>query len=93
VRGSVEVVKGIAGAVQRRICVLEDGDFFGEIALLKTVPRTASVCTLVPCTFLSLQRDQFNYLLARASRYHARQKHRRRRSVRTAGGTRLKGDT
>jgi ATP-binding cassette, subfamily B, bacterial len=66
VRGSVEVVRGVEGAVQHRISVLEDGDFFGEIALLKTVPRTASVLTLVPCTFLSLQRGQFNYVLERA---------------------------
>jgi ATP-binding cassette subfamily B protein len=71
VRGGVEVVKGTDGAVQRRVGVLEDGDYFGEIALLKTVPRTASVRTLVPSTFLSLQRDQFNYILERAPQLRA----------------------
>jgi ATP-binding cassette subfamily B protein len=65
-RGSVEVVKSTEGNGQRRLSVLEDGDYFGEIALLKNVPRIASVRTLTPCAFLSLQRDQFNYVLERA---------------------------
>jgi len=44
--------------------VLQDGDHFGEIALLHQVVRTASVRTLAPCIFLSLQRGQFDRLLA-----------------------------
>jgi len=52
--------------------VLEDGDHFGEIALLKNVPRSASVRTLTPCTFLTLQRDQFGSLLERAPQLRER---------------------
>ena len=68
VRGSVEVVKGSGtdGAARRRLAVLQDGDHFGEIALLHDIPRTASVRTLSPCTLLSLPTEQFNYLLDRA---------------------------
>jgi CRP-like cAMP-binding protein len=45
--------------------VLETGDHFGEIALLRDVPRTATVRTLTPCIFLTLQRAQFLELIAR----------------------------
>ena len=38
------------------MAVLQDGDRFGEIALLRNVPRTATVTTLTPTIFLSLQR-------------------------------------
>jgi ATP-binding cassette, subfamily B, bacterial len=48
-----------------RLAVLQDGDHFGEIALLHRVVRTASVRTLTPCIFLALQRGQFDRLLAR----------------------------
>jgi ATP-binding cassette subfamily B protein len=71
-RGSVEVVRNVGGGAQRRIAVLEDGDHFGEIALLKNVPRSASVRTLTPCTFLTLQRDQFGSLLERAPQLRER---------------------
>ena len=43
-----------------------------EIALLRAVPRTASVRTLVPCTLLSLQRRQFELLLQHAPQLRAR---------------------
>ncbi len=66
VRGTVEVLKGPVGGIQRRIAVLQDGDHFGELSLLRDEPRSASVCTLSPCTFLSLHRQQFKSLLERA---------------------------
>ncbi|MGE3932954.1 MAG: ABC transporter transmembrane domain-containing protein [Rhodospirillaceae bacterium] len=65
VRGAVEVLAADAGG-ERQVAVLEDGDHFGELALLRSVPRTASVRTLLPCTFLSLQRRQFEILLDHA---------------------------
>jgi ATP-binding cassette subfamily B protein len=44
--------------------VLGDGDHFGEIALLKSVPRTATLKTLSHTSCLSLSRDRFNHLVA-----------------------------
>jgi ATP-binding cassette, subfamily B, bacterial len=43
--------------------VLQDGDFFGEIALLEDVRRTSTVRALVPTLLLSLTRPQFLRLL------------------------------
>jgi ATP-binding cassette subfamily B protein len=71
VRGTVEVLMGAAGGPEKRVRVLEDGDHFGEIALLRDTPRTASVRTLCQCIFLTLQREQFASLLDRAPHLRA----------------------
>ncbi len=68
VRGSVEILRTDANGEEDRIALLEDGDHFGEIALLKDVPRTATVRTLTPCTFLSLQQTHFSLLVDRSPR-------------------------
>ena len=65
VRGSVEVLKNGPDGTPRRVAVLEDGDHFGEVALLQPVPRTATVRTLDPSVFLTLKRNHFANLLER----------------------------
>ncbi len=72
VRGAVEVLVADEIGDDRRVAVFEDGDHFGEIALLRDVPRTASIRTLMPCTLLSLQRQQFDLLLEQAPQLRAR---------------------
>jgi MFS family permease len=52
--GEVEVVRD--GVFQAR---LGKGDAFGEIALLRDVPRTATVRTVAPSHLLALDRDRF----------------------------------
>jgi ATP-binding cassette subfamily B protein len=42
---------------------LADGDYFGEIALFKNIPRTASVQALTPCICLTLSQADFLNLL------------------------------
>lgn len=65
--GQVSVVKKGADGKQKTVGVLEDGDYFGEIALIKNIPRSATIRTLTPCVMLSLHRDIFQNLLDRAS--------------------------
>lgn len=64
VRGAVEVLKAEADGDQHQLAILDDGDYFGEMALLDEVPRTASVRARVPSVLLGLARDQFLRLLA-----------------------------
>ena len=66
VRGRVEVSKRGADGTEQVVNVLEDGDHFGEIALLKSIPRTATITTLVSTVFLTLQRDMFLSLMNKA---------------------------
>ena len=52
--GELDVV--VQGAVVRR---LVRGDSFGEVALLRDVPRTATVVSVGPSVLLTLERDVF----------------------------------
>ncbi|HZR99008.1 MAG TPA: cyclic nucleotide-binding domain-containing protein, partial [Chloroflexota bacterium] len=66
-RGRVEVsVPGPLG--DRVLDTLHDGDYFGEIALLLDVPRTANVRALGPCTLLALSKADFQTLVQRLPR-------------------------
>ncbi len=68
VRGRVAVLKTTPAGEQRRLGVLGDGDHFGEIALVRNVPRTATIQALTTCVFLTLQRDHFLNVLGKAPR-------------------------
>ena len=63
--GEVEVlapdVKGAPNVLNR----LGTGDFFGEIALLRAVPRTATIRVVSPTRLLALSREDFDDVLAR----------------------------
>lgn len=63
VRGKVEVLKMSHDGQKTRLAVLTDGDYFGEIALLKAIPRTATVRTITHCVFITMHRRHFLDLL------------------------------
>jgi ATP-binding cassette subfamily B protein len=63
VRGSLQVSKKGADGVDQPIVVLTDGDHFGEIALLKSVPRTATLKTLSHTCCISLSHERFSRLV------------------------------
>lgn len=59
VRGRFEVLKNLAVQGETRVAVLQDGDHFGEIALLRDIPRTATVRAAGAGIVLSMRRDAF----------------------------------
>jgi uncharacterized protein YhbP (UPF0306 family) len=66
VQGEVEVVHDDSSGRQQRLATLKAGQFFGEIAVLRDQPRTASVRALVPTTLLTMERETFRNLIAGA---------------------------
>jgi ATP-binding cassette, subfamily B, bacterial len=65
VRGTVEVLKTQPDGKLQRLAVLQDGDHFGDTALILNAPRNASVRTLADCTLLVLSRARFLTLMER----------------------------
>lgn len=63
VRGKFEILKHVPEKGQQMVAILQDGDYFGEIALLKNIPRTATVRALVPSVLLSIRRGDFHRLI------------------------------
>ena len=49
---------------------LSDGDFFGEMALYRDVPRRARVHCLTDCRFLMLEKDDFHTLTKNDSHFN-----------------------
>lgn len=62
--GEVEVLRQDDDAPERRLCTLGKGQSFGEIALLKDTPRTASVRCLTPVDVITFGRQDFQSLMA-----------------------------
>ena len=52
--GKVKVIKNMAGH-DIELGTLEKGDFFGEMSLLESEPRTASIIAETPCKVLVIQ--------------------------------------
>ncbi|MGE3911609.1 MAG: cyclic nucleotide-binding domain-containing protein [Chloroflexota bacterium] len=61
--GRVEVLRAEHGPDAERVAELGPGDFFGEIALLISCPRTATVRALTPVRAWSLGRQGFDDVL------------------------------
>ncbi|MEE8139200.1 MAG: cyclic nucleotide-binding domain-containing protein [Thermoanaerobaculia bacterium] len=62
--GRVEILQEVSGE-ERRIAVLERGDFFGEMALLEELPRSASARTLTPVKLVTANGAAFDSMLRR----------------------------
>ena len=65
VRGTMEVLKTLPDGKLQRLAILQDGDHFGETALILNAPRNASIRTLADCTLLVLSRARFLALMER----------------------------
>jgi len=62
-QGQVEVVTTGPTGAERRLAVLREGHYFGEMALLRDVPRSATVRARGSAMLLTLDRGQFSTLL------------------------------
>jgi len=63
-RGSVEALNHDASGVEQVLTVMDDGDVFGEIAIVEHSPRTATIRAREPSLCLSISRDVFEKLLS-----------------------------
>ncbi|MGH3105099.1 MAG: cyclic nucleotide-binding domain-containing protein [Gaiellaceae bacterium] len=63
VDGKVEVLREDDGNT-RKLAELVSGEFFGEIALLRDMPRTATVRAVDQTTLLAMERDAFRALIS-----------------------------
>ncbi len=61
-RGSVDVVSADGNTV---FATLQEGHFFGEIALLLSTPRTASIRAAEYCDLYRLHKDHFDKVISR----------------------------
>jgi len=67
VDGEVEVWREEAGGKpSQKVATLKRGQFFGEMAILRDSPRTATVKAAVPTTLLTMDRDVFRKLVAQS---------------------------
>lgn len=60
--GSVRVCKRYGQPDELELARLKNGDFFGEMCILETLPRSATVYALSPTTLYSLSSMDFYYL-------------------------------
>jgi ATP-binding cassette, subfamily B, bacterial len=63
-KGQAEVLAYDRTGQQRPLNVLRDGDYFGEVALLRDIPRMATIRALTPIQLYSLNKEDFNTLVA-----------------------------
>ena len=67
VDGEVDVLREeSAGQAPKKVASLKQGQFFGEMAILRDSPRTATVKALAPTTLLTMDRDMFRRLVAQS---------------------------
>jgi CRP-like cAMP-binding protein len=57
--GDVVVMKRNKLREWAKVTTLGSGDYFGEIALLRNIPRTARVMTVTACSFLTIKGADF----------------------------------
>jgi len=65
ISGKVKVVLLGEGGQEIILAMLGPGNFFGEMAILESAPRSATVMTIEPSEFLCLDQQSFSALLQR----------------------------
>ena len=60
--GRVQVSKTLSNGEEQVIGVLEENDIFGEMSLIDSLPRSATVLALEDCTISVMTQETFNNL-------------------------------
>lgn len=60
--GSVDIFTG-EGAARRSLSVMEKGDFFGEMALIESVPHSSSAEALTDCELIEINSTLFDRMI------------------------------
>ena len=68
-RGRVEIVKHTPGGSESRLAMLHEGDFFGELAVIDGLPRSARAEAMEPCMIALLPAPDFRRILWRNNQF------------------------
>src|SRR5262245_20555962 len=60
--GSVEIIQTTGGS-RRSVAVMEKGDFFGEMALIESVPHSNSAEALTDCELIEINSTLFDRMI------------------------------
>ena len=63
VQGKVRISKQVPGIGEEALTILEPGDYFGEMALIEEMPRSADAISNTPCVLGSISKVRFDELL------------------------------
>ena len=66
--GRIKIFTDSAGKKRKTFAYLKEGEFFGEMALIEDLPRTASAQAVEPTRLLWIRKTDFQRLLARDPR-------------------------
>lgn len=64
VRGTVHILKHAGEGKDEVLCRFGDNDFFGEMAVLDSAPRSAAAVAETACSLLVVSRETFDQILA-----------------------------
>ncbi|MCP4136346.1 MAG: cyclic nucleotide-binding domain-containing protein [bacterium] len=56
--GRVQITKK-AGGMEKEINILEEGEFFGEMAIINFKPRSANARAVIDCKLIRMDRESF----------------------------------
>ncbi len=88
--GEVEILREVHGR-EARLAVLEEGDFFGEMALLEGLPRVASARAETDCVLLRIDESTFDHMIHSNPEIPVRMLRKLSQRVRQLGETHVDG--
>ncbi len=88
--GKVEILAEADGE-EHRLALLEEGDFFGEMAILEDLPRTAAARAVTDCALVRIDRGTFDQLVKNDPEIAIRMLRKLSFRLREAGPTLLDG--